>query len=65
MWPIDETLTGTMTPGLNVTGSNGKQIVLLFHTPQRFRTGASLSDAVEFHTQDTTPQELQSGYPKD
>ena len=44
IWPIDETLTGTITLGQRVAGSKGNQGVL--HIPQISKIGASPSDAI-------------------
>ena len=41
---MDETLTGTTTPGLSEPGSNGNEQVL--YIPQSSRNGASLSDCL-------------------
>ena len=41
---MDETLTGTTTPGQSGPGSNGHELEL--HTPQISKTVASPSDAV-------------------
>ena len=35
IWPIDQTLTGTTTPGQSGRGGNGKESVL--HIPQNSR----------------------------
>ena len=51
IWLIDETQTGTITLGQSGPGSNGTEGVL--HIRQSSRTGASLSDGVWYHTQDT------------
>ena len=66
IWFINVILKGTIIAGL---WSNGNEGVL--HTSQIFRTGASLSDAIEYHTQDTpfggsfTPlQRIQAAYSK-
>ena len=48
---IDKTLTGTTILGQSGPGSNGNERLL--HTPQISRTGASSSDNVSYHTQDT------------
>ena len=47
-WPIDGNLTVTSTPGK----SNGNERLL--HTPQITKTGVLPSDAVWYHTQDTS-----------
>ena len=44
IWLIDESLTGTTTTDHSGSGNNSNEEV--FHIPQSFRTGASLSDAV-------------------
>ena len=44
IWPIDETLTGTTTPGQGGPGSNGNKEVL--HTPQISKIEDSISNAV-------------------
>ena len=44
-------LTGTTTLNQSEPGINGNERVP--HTPQILRTGASLSDAVKYHIQDT------------
>ena len=51
IWPIDDTLTGTTTPGQSGHGSRGNEQVL--HVSQSSRTGASPSNVVYGHTQDT------------
>ena len=50
-WPIDRTLTGITTLDQSGIESNSNKGVL--HMPHSYRTGASPSDAVEYHTQDT------------
>ena len=44
IWPTDETLTSTTTPGQSGHGSNGNERGDP-HTPQSLRTGASSPDA--------------------
>ena len=52
IWPIVGTLTGTNTPGQSGPGNNSNDGVL--YIPQTSRTGASLTETVEYHTQDTS-----------
>ena len=51
IWPIDQTLTSTANLGQSGPGSNSNEYVL--HFAQSSRTGASPSDEVKCHTQDT------------
>ena len=51
IWPIDETLSGTTTPGQSVPENNGNERVL--HIPHSSKTGASASVKVLSHTPDT------------
>ena len=48
IWPIEVIRTGTITPDSSGPGSNNNEWVL--HTSQNFKTEASLSDVVDFHT---------------
>ena len=48
---------GTITPGQNRSGSNGKEGIL--YTPQGHRSGTSSSEVAEYHIQDTT---FEDGY---
>ena len=50
IWPLDGTLTGTI-PVPSGPGSNDNEKIL--HTSQIFRTWASPSDVVQYHTLDT------------
>ena len=52
IWPIDRTLSGTAIFAQREPESNGNKGLL--HTLHRFRTGASPSNAVYCHTQDTS-----------
>ena len=67
IWPLDRTLTGTTIPCQSVLGRNNNEGGLNIF--QRSRTGASLSDAVYCHNQDSrrvgasySSAEMQSAY---
>ena len=51
IWPIDETLTSTITPGQSWRGSDGNEGVL--HILQIYKNSASSSDTVYCYTQAT------------
>ena len=51
IWPIDKSLTGTLTPRRSGPESNSNEGAI--HIPQTV-TGTSPSDAFQCHTQDTS-----------